>query len=415
MRLRFCRLRAFWLRDHLRVAQPARYLQHLGQFQGGVKMTTAARQSIFAGLCAAALAVLASLPQMAQADSMVQTSAGALQITQIANGLDEPWGLAFLPKGQFLVTERDSGRLRLFGPSGADLGDIAGLPRISHGGQGGLLDVMIPRAFGTEAWVYLTYSARLDGGRGTALARGRLDMDARRLRDVQVIFTAPQGVGGGVHFGARVIEAQGGTLYLALGERGTGPDGRAAQDPARAEGKVFHLNPDGSPAAQISGALAGMFTLGHRNPQGLVQTQRGDVVLVEHGPQGGDEVNILRKGANYGWPLVTFGEQYGGGAIGPAQMAGMIDPVHHWTPSIAPSGLMEYQGDLIPSWRGSLLTGSLKFDYIARLNPANGYAEEPIIAPETARVRDVRAAPDGSIWFLSVGNGAVYRLAPAGR
>jgi glucose/arabinose dehydrogenase len=336
-----------------------------------------------------------------------------MQINQIAGGLEEPWGLAFLPDGRFLVTERDTGRLRLFGPGGADLGDIAGLPDISHGGQGGLLDVMIPCSFATDPWVYITYAAQLGAGRGTALARGRLDTDAMVLRDVAQIFTSPQGARGGVHFGARVIEAQDGKLYLALGERGTGPDGLQAQNPSRAEGKVFHLNPDGSPASQLDGALAGIFTLGHRNPQGLVQTARGDVVLVEHGPQGGDEVNILRQGANYGWPLVTLGEQYGGGRIGTAQRAGMVDPVHHWTPSIAPSGLMEYQGDLIPAWRGNLLTGSLKFDHIARLDPAHGYAEERISTPETARVRDIRTAPDGSIWFLSVGNGAVFRLAPS--
>jgi aldose sugar dehydrogenase len=368
-----------------------------------------------AALGAVAAIILAAAAPMAWADSRVATSAGNMGITQIAGGLDEPWGLAFLPNGRFLVTERDSGRLRLFGPDGADLGDIAGLPDISHGGQGGLLDVMIPRSFARDPWVYITYAAQLNGGRAAAMARGRLDMQAMALREVSQIFASPQGTRGGVHFGARVIEARDGTLYLALGERGTGPDGMQAQDPARAEGKVFHLNPDGTPASQLGGALAGIFTLGHRNPQGLVQTARGDVILVEHGPQGGDEVNILTKGANYGWPLVTLGEQYGGGTIGSIQMTGIVNPVHHWTPSIAPSGLMEYHGDLIPDWRGSLLTGSLKFDYIARLNPANGYAEEHISTPDTIRVRDVRAAPDGSIWFLSVGNGAVYRLAPVGR
>jgi glucose/arabinose dehydrogenase len=275
---------------------------------------------------------------------------------------------------------------------------------------------MIPRSFAADPMVYLTYATRIrGGGAGTALARGRLDMKAMVLRDVQVLFTAPQGVGGGRHFGARVIEAQDGTLYLALGDRGTGPEGREAQDPSRAEGKVFHLNPDGTPATQIKGALAGMFSLGHRNPQGLVQLAGGDVLVAEHGPQGGDEVNILRQGGNYGWPLVTQGEQYGGGVIGTAQMDGMIDPVHVWTPSIAPSGLMEYQGDLIPDWRGDLLTGSLNTNYISRLDTSRGYAEERISADETGRVRDVARAPDGSIWFLSVADGAICRLAPLGK
>ena len=370
-------------------------------------------------LNAAVLAVLAAIMvssgAQAAADSLIDTSAGPMQITSVAQGLDEPWGIAHLPDGRFLVTERDSARLRLFDPDGADLGEFAGLPRVSVGGQGGLLDVMIPRGFASDPWVYLTYAARAGGGRGTALARARLDFAAMRLTDVQVLFTAPEGVRGGNHFGARMIEAQDGSIYLALGERGTGPDGQQAQDISRSEGKVFHFGPDGSPATQLDGAMAGIFTLGHRNPQGLIQTAAGDLVLVEHGPQGGDEVNILAKGANYGWPLVTYGEQYGGGIIGVPQMEGMAAPVHVWVPSIAPSGLMEYQGDLIPEWRGNLLTGSLNSDFIARLDPANGYAEERIAAPQTARVRDVVQAPDGSIWFLSVIDGAVYRLAPQGK
>lgn len=361
------------------------------------------------------LAAMASSVAKAAADSVLDTSAGPMQITLVAQGLDEPWGIAHLPDGRFLVTERDRARLRLFGADGADLGDIAGLPDVSVGGQGGLLDVMVPRGFAGDPWVYLTYAADFNGGRGTALARGRVDFAAMRMADLQVLFTAPEGAGGGNHFGARVIEAQDGSLYLALGERGTGPDGLQAQDPSRSEGKVFHFNPDGSPATQLSGAMAGIFTLGHRNPQGLIQTAAGDLVLVEHGPQGGDEVNILTKGANYGWPLVTKGEQYGGGTIGAPQREGMVDAVKVWVPSIAPSGLMEYQGDLIPAWRGNLLTGSLNSDFIARLDPRAGYLEERIAAPETARVRDVVQAPDGSIWFLSVIDGAVYRLAPQGK
>ncbi len=349
------------------------------------------------------------------ADSRLDTSAGQMHITPIAKGLDEPWAMAHLPDGRFLVTERDRARLRLFAAGGDDLGKIEGLPKVSVGGQGGLLDVMVPRAFAQDRVIYLTYVARSNGGRGTALARAQLDLDGRRLRDVKVLFTAAEGVAGGSHFGARVIEAHDGTLYLALGERGTGPDGVQAQDPSRSEGKVFHLNPDGSPATQIAGAMSGMFTLGHRNPQGLVQTAAGEVILVEHGPQGGDEVNILAKGANYGWPLVTKGEQYGGGTIGVARLSGMADPAHVWIPSIAPSGLMEYQGDLIPKWRGDLFTGSLNSDFIARLDRDKGYAEERLSAPQTGRVRDVAQAPDGSIWFLSVIDGAVYRLAPVGQ
>jgi aldose sugar dehydrogenase len=374
-------------------------------------------RQMFSPIAAAAVITLSSATaQTAGADSLVQTSAGEMAITQVASGLDEPWGLAFLPDGGFLVTERDRVRLRLFGPTGAEMGDIAGLPAVETGGQGGLLDVMVPRDFAADPWVYLTYATQIAGGGvGTALARGRLDTGAMALRDVQVLFSAPQGEDGGRHFGARVIEAADGTLYLALGDRGTGPEGMQSQDPTRAEGKVFHLNPDGTPATVQEGALPGMFTLGHRNPQGLVQSTGGDVIVVEHGPQGGDEVNILQRGANYGWPLVSLGEEYGGGTIGVAQMDGMTDGVHVWTPSIAPSGLMEYQGDLIPGWRGDLLTGSLNSDYISRLDAQSGWAEERIAAEQTGRVRDVAQASDGSIWFLSVADGAIYRLAPIGQ
>lgn len=375
----------------------------------------------FLPMTAATVIIMSSCAALrAGADSVVQTLAGEMAISRVVSGLDEPWGLEFLPDGGFLVTERDRVRLRLYSASGAEMGDIAGLPDVQAGGQGGLLDVMVPRNFAADpagnSWVYLTYATQIAGGGvGTALARGRLEAGAMALRDVQVVFSAPQGEDGGRHFGARVIEAADGTLYLALGDRGTGPEGMQSQDPSRAEGKVFHLNPDGTPATVQAGALPGMFTLGHRNPQGLVQTAGGDVIVVEHGPQGGDEVNILQRGANYGWPLVSLGEEYGGGTIGVAQMDGMTDGVHVWTPSIAPSGLMEYQGDLIRGWRGDLLTGSLNSDYISRLDAQGGWAEERISAQETARVRDVAQAPDGSIWFLSVADGAVYRLAPIGK
>jgi glucose/arabinose dehydrogenase len=182
----------------------------------------------------------------------------------------------------------------------------------------------------------------------------------------------------------------------------------------RAEGKVIHLNRDGSPASQLSGALPGVYSLGHRNPQGAALDAAGNLWVVEHGAQGGDELNRVGEAQNFGWPVIAYGENYGGGRIGEGrEKQGLEQPVMYWDPSIAPSGLMFHSGALVPDWAGDIFTGSLKFDYIARLDPDAGYAEERLSAPETGRVRDVVQAPDGSIWFLSVYNEAAYRMVPA--
>jgi aldose sugar dehydrogenase len=346
----------------------------------------------------------------------IDTSAGALTITPVAEGLVEPWGIAFLPGSGFLVTERD-GQLKHFAAPMAEAKLVSGLPDIDVDGQGGLLDVLIPRDFATTREVWLSYAKPQGGGSGTAIGKGTLSADGTTLEGFTEVFAMPPGSSGGRHFGARIVEAADGTIFLTLGDRGTGPDGLQAQDLAVGEGKIIHLNRDGSAATRLEGALPGVYSLGHRNPQGATLDLDGRLLVVEHGAQGGDELNAPLEGRNYGWPVISYGINYNGDSIGEGTARdGMEQPLHYWDPSIAPSGLTVYSGALIPDWRGDILFGSLNSDFLGRLDPDTpadtGYAEERLASAETGRVRDVVEAPDGSIWFLSVTNGAAYRLAP---
>ncbi len=347
------------------------------------------------------------------ADSTLATSAGPMAISAIATGFDEPWAIAFLPDGGVLVTER-AGRLVLLRDGKQT--EVIGGPEVWEEGQGGLLDVMVPRDFAQSREVWLSYAAPLEGGGGTAVGKGRLSADGTALEGFTMLYAA-DALGGGRHFGSRIVEAADGTVFITTGDRGTGPDGMEAQDPARVEGKVIHLNRNGTPATSQAGWRAGLYSIGHRNAQGATLGPDGALWLVEHGAQGGDEVNRVAPGLNYGWPIITYGENYGGGQIGEGTAKpGLEQPLHYWVPSIAPSGLLLYSGDLIPAWQGDLFTGSLNSDFISRLDleasAENGFAEERIAGPETGRVRDIVQAPDGSIWFLSVYDGAIYRMAP---
>jgi aldose sugar dehydrogenase len=336
----------------------------------------------------------------------------------VADGLDEPWAIGFLPDGSFLVTERD-GALKLFASPGAQAVTVAGVPKVEADGQGGLLDLMIPMDFATSREVWLTFAHPGEAGAVTAVGKGVLSADGTALEGFRTLFAIPEGASGGRHFGSRLVEAADGTVFLTVGDRGTGPDGLEAQDPMRGEGKVIHLARDGSPATTLPGALPGVYSWGHRNPQGAALDLEGRLLTVEHGAQGGDELNAPVEGGNYGWPVISYGQNYGGGQIGEGSAReGMEQPLHYWDPSIAPSGLMVYSGALVPDWRGDILFGSLNSDFLGRLAPdtpaATGFAEERITSAETLRVRDVVEAPDGSIWFLSVLNGAAYRLTPGG-
>lgn len=343
----------------------------------------------------------------------IETSAGLMTIAPVVEGLAEPWGIAFLPDGSALVTERE-GRLILV--RDGDARPVAGPPEVFARGQGGLLDVMVPRDFDTSREVWLSFAAPAPGGAGTAAGRGRLSEDGTRLDDFQTVFLG-DGFPGGRHFGSRLVEMPDGTIALTTGDRGTGPDGMEAQDPQLALGKVILLNRDGSPAVAQDGWRPGVLSLGHRNIQGAALDLEGRLLTAEHGAQGGDELNAPIAGRNYGWPVISYGVNYNGDPIGRGtELSGMEQPLHYWDPSIAPSGLMVYSGKLVPDWTGDIFFGSLNSDFLGRLDPdtpaATGYAEERLSAPETGRVRDVVEAPDGSIWFLSVGDGAVYRMAP---
>ena len=357
-----------------------------------------------------ALPLLLSTPAWAD---QIQTSAGPMQITRMADGFDAPWALAFLPDGSFLVTERSGALLRVADGVAAPVG---GVPKVVDRGQGGLLDVMVPSDFAQSRRVWLSYSAMTDSGPATAAGFGHLYGDQLALEKFGPVFVS-DGASGGRHFGSRLVETPNGGIFLTTGDRGTGPEGLQAQDPASTIGKVIYLTEGGAPLAGPDGWAPGVYSLGHRNVQGAALDLSGRLLTVEHGAQGGDELNAPQAGRNYGWPVITYGENYGGGQIGVGTAQdGMEQPLHYWDPSIAPSGLMVYSGALVPQWRGDIFFGSLNTDFLGRLDPdqptANGMAEERIASDQTGRVRDVIEGPDGAIWFLSVHDGAVYRMAP---
>ena len=343
----------------------------------------------------------------------VQTTAGTVSISRVMGGLDEPWGLAFLPDGGFLVTERGGNLIHV--AAGGQVNIVSGAPKVVASGQGGLLDVMVPRDFATSREVFLSFSKKQGRGAGTALSVGKLSEDSNRLTDLRVIFEMSPGSFGGKHFGSRIVEAMDGKIFLTIGERGERP---AAQDLSRHNGSVIRIGRDGTvpgdnPFAGQGGTQPEIWSYGHRNPQGAALDLRGNLWVTEHGAKGGDEVNLVRRGANYGWPVIAYGRHYSGLKIGEGTVKeGMEQPEHFWDPSIAPSGLMIYSGKLWPQWRGHFFVGSLKFHYLSRLDPNSDWAEERIKSKETRRVRDVREAPDGSIWFLSVSEGAVFRMVP---
>lgn len=338
--------------------------------------------------------------------------------TTFATGLAHPWGLAFLPDGRLLVTERP-GRLRLVGADGrVDPRPVDGVPAVAATGQGGLLDVALHPDFATNGWVYLSYAGPGEGGYGTEVLRGRLDGQA--LRDVQVLFRMRPKSWTSHHFGARLAFDRAGFLYVTLGDRGDMARAQRLDDHA---GSVIRLHDDGrvpadNPFAGTPGALPEKFTLGHRNIQGAALHPRtGALWMHEHGPQGGDEINIARAGANYGWPVITHGRNYVTGTkIGEGTAKpGMEQPLHHWTPSIAPSGMAFYAGERFPAWRGNLFVGALAGRMLVRLelDGERVVREERLLENAVGRIRDVRVGPDGLIYLLTDSpDGRVVRLEP---
>ncbi len=357
-------------------------------------------------------ALAAALLSLALTTSAPAQDTGTLAVTPVVEGLDAPWAVDFLPDGSLLVTERPGRLLRVDGDrrhAVSGVGDIAAV------GQGGLLDVLVPRDFARTRTLFFTFAKRQARGAGTAVARARLSADAQRLEDWTVIWEMQPGTSGGRHFGSRLVEAPDGHLFVTLGDRGDRP---SAQDLSRANGAVLRLAKDGSvppgnPFADRDDALPEIWSYGHRNAQGAALDLEGNLWVVEHGARGGDEINRIEKGVNYGWPVIAYGTHYSGAKIGVGtHKEGMAQPAYYWDPSIAPSGMMIYSGTLWPDWRGQIFVGALKFDYIARLGGDPLAELGQIRGPETGRVRHVAEGPEGAIWFLSVDNGTLYRITP---
>lgn len=363
---------------------------------------------------AAALALLLAAPAAGQA--VVQTERAAFRITPVAQGLEHPWGLAFLPDGRMLVTERP-GRVRLVGADGALSPPLAGLPPTAARGQGGMLDIALDPDFPRNRRVYLCQVQGGEGGTAPALVRARFA--ETRFEEVATLFVAEPRAATGLHFGCRLVFGPDGMIYMGLGDRGRM---ERAQDLADHNGSLLRLTPEGrapadNPFVGRADARPEIWSWGHRNIQGLaVRPGTGQIWLHEHGPQGGDEVNLIRRGANYGWPRATHGEHYGGGQISPyTSLPGMEDPVHVWTPSIAPSGLAFYEGDAFPGWRGDMLIGALRGRMLVRLSLAGDrVVAEERIPTYGERIRDVRVGPDGRVYLLTDSpRGAIWRLDPA--
>lgn len=350
--------------------------------------------------------------QSAQGAQTVDTPLGPARIEQVASGFRVPWSLGFLPDGGLLVTER-GGTLWHLAADGSRK-QVKGLPEIAVRGQGGLLDVVVARDFAQSREIFLSYAKpQSGGGAGTALAVARLD--GNRLTDLRQIFEMRPGTSGGRHFGGRIVEARDGTLFLTLGDRGDRP---AAQDLSRHNGKVVRVARNGAvppdnPFLDRAGVLPEIYSYGHRNPQGAALDAQGRLWIDEHGAKGGDEVNRVRAGANFGWPVISYGRHYSGAKIGEGTAKpGMEQPAFYWDPSIAPSGLTLHSGKGAPGWKGHLFVGSLKFHHIAVLSPGAKAQLGRIETGETIRVRDIREGPQGALWFISEGKGAIYRLRP---
>ncbi len=350
----------------------------------------------------------------------VQSEKHAFRVVTLVRGLQNPWSIAFLPDGRMLVTERE-GRIRIVSKDfKLDPKPVEGLPEIVASGQGGLFDVVLHPQFDKNGWIYWAYNAPGPGGWGTAMARGKLVSDANKYRmtEVQILFSMEPKTRAGHHFGGRIVFDQKGFVYLTLGDRGDMPRAQKLDDHA---GSVIRLHDDGrvpkdNPFVSRAGAKPEKFTLGNRNMQGAaLHPQTGELWTHEHGPQGGDEVNVMRAGRNYGWPVISYGVNYGiGTKIGEGNTkAGMEQPLKVWVPSIAPSGMAFYTGDKFPNWKDSLLVGALRDEMLVRLelNGEKVVREERLIKGQIGRIRDVRVGPDGFVYLLTdEREGVVVRL-----
>ena len=366
-------------------------------------------------------------------------SDAAFDVVVLAKGLANPWAVEPLPDGGFLITEK-AGRMRIVSASGQvgePIGGLlpvgqggvsaasgqGGLPPISARGQGGLLDVALSPDFAKDRTVYWSFSEQREGGSGTSVARGTLTADRKNLEQVRVIFRAMPTYDNGLHFGSRLAFGPDGKLYITLGERFDKTKTRPqAQQLGSHLGKIIRINPDGSvppdnPFVKQQGALPEIWTLGHRNVQSSTFDDQGRLWTIEHGAQGGDELNLIEKGKNYGWPVISYGEEYSGEPI-PGNITakeGYEQPIYYWDPVIAPSGAQYYTGSAFPAWRGSIFIGGLASQRLVRVvikdNRVTG--EEHLLADRGKRIRDVRQGPDGALYVVTDdANGELWKITP---
>lgn len=376
------------------------------------------RQTLRLGLLTGAglaLAALLALSGMAKAETVVSQQA-RFTLTDVATGLENPWSLAFLPDGRMLVTER-AGRLRVVTPEGEVSAPLNGVPAVYDTGQGGLLDLILDPEFSSNSTIYLSYAAPSSRLGTTAIARATLADGG--LRDVTVLFTAKTKGSNGRHFGSRLAFGPDGYLYASIGDHGSD---ETAQDLSLHSGKVIRITRDGQPAPGNPflgqpNALPEIYTYGNRNPQGLTVAPTGALWAHEHGPRGGDEINVLKAGANFGWPVITHGRAYSGFSIGEGtEKPGMEQGIHIYVPSIAPSGMAFYSGKRFPEWQGDLFLGALAGTHLNRLEVKDGkvVAEERLLVDLGERIRDVRSGPDGNLYLLTDSeDGRLIRISPA--
>jgi glucose/arabinose dehydrogenase len=363
-----------------------------------------------------------------QTDAPEMKSNVAFDVVTVAEGLQNPWSLAFLPGGKMLVTERP-GRLRVVGADGKLSPAVTGMPAVFSRGQGGLLDVVLDPAFAKSNLIYWSFSEpQADGTNNTAVARGKFvdDAVAPRVDDVQVIYHQRPSLNSPLHFGSRLVFGRDGTLFITQGERSIIPGRMQAQKMDSGLGKIVRINPDGSipkdnPFVGKEGVLPEIWSFGHRNVQAAtLHPTTGELWESEYGARGGDEINIARKAKDYGWPTITYGIEYAGGPIGAGitQQAGMEQPLYYWDPIIGPSGMIFYTGDLFPAWKGNLFIGGHGTLDLVRLviDGEKVVGEERLLKdlqPKPERIRDVRQGPDGAIYMVTdSATGRIIKLVP---